>query len=66
LALNKKLVSVYEATTELKNSLKEKGINTGHDLIGKVMDLKNGKLAEAKDSAHSVMTNLTNRIHEKQ
>jgi len=64
LDLNKKLGSVYETTTELKNSLKEKGINTAHELIAKVSDLKDGKLADAKDSAHAVVTNLTNRIQE--
>ncbi|KNZ42833.1 putative ABC transporter permease [Acetobacterium bakii] len=64
LDLNKKLGSVYEATTELKNSLKEKGINTAHDLIAKVVDLKDGRLADAKDSAHTVVMNLTNRIQE--
>jgi len=64
LNFNKKLEAVYEATTELKNTLKEKGVNTAHELITKVKNLKNGKLADAKDSAHNVIANLTNRILE--
>ncbi|HEY5557096.1 putative ABC transporter permease [Acetobacterium sp.] len=71
LDFNKKLGTVYEATTELKNILKEKGINTAHDLKVKVKDLKsetlsgaNEKLSDAKDSAHNVLANLTSRILE--
>lgn len=65
LDFNKKLGTVYEATIELKDSLKEKGIYTAHELSEKVRDLKNGKFADAKDSAHNVILHLTNRIHEK-
>jgi len=69
LDFNKKLGTIYEATTEFKNVLKEKGINTAHDLKVKVKDLKietlsgaNEKLSDAKDSAYSVIANLTSRI----
>ncbi|MBU4438878.1 MAG: putative ABC transporter permease [Acetobacterium sp.] len=63
-SFNKKLTSVYEATTELKDNLKEKGINTAHEVTAKVRDLKDGKLADAKDSAHQLIESLTNRIGE--
>ncbi|MBI4858102.1 MAG: putative ABC transporter permease [Acetobacterium woodii] len=63
-SFNKKLSSVYEATTELKDNLKEKGINTAHEVTAKVRDLKDGKLADAKDSAHQLIESLTNRIGE--
>lgn len=63
-SFNKKLSSVYEATTELKDNLKEKGINTAHEVTAKVRDLKDGKLADAKDSAHQLIVSLTNRISE--
>ena len=64
LDFNKKLGTIYEATAELKNTLKEKGINTAHDLKIKVKDLKSETLSGAKDSAHTVVVNLTNRILE--
>lgn len=63
-SFNKKLSSVYEATTELKDNLKEKGIHTAHEVTAKVRDLKDGKLADAKDSAHQLIESLTNRIGE--
>lgn len=63
-SFNKKLTSVYEATTDLKDNLKEKGINTAHEVTAKVRDLKDGKLADAKDSAHQLIESLTNRIGE--
>lgn len=61
---NKKLKSVYETTAELKDNLKEKGITTAHEIAAKVVDLKDGKLADAKDSAHNLILSLTNRINE--
>ncbi|HAZ05353.1 putative ABC transporter permease [Acetobacterium wieringae] len=63
-SFNKKLGSVYEATTELKDHLKEKGITTAHEVTAKVRDLKDGTLTEAKDSAHHLIVSLTNRISE--
>lgn len=63
-SFNKKLTSVYEATTDLKDNLKEKGLNTAHEVTAKVRDLKDGKLADAKDSAHQLIESLTNRIGE--
>ncbi len=63
-SFNKKLSSVYEATTELKDHLKEKGITTAHEVTVKVRDLKEGTLTEAKDSAHHLIVSLTNRISE--
>ncbi|WP_303867339.1 putative ABC transporter permease [Acetobacterium wieringae] len=63
-SFNKKLGSVYEATTELKDHLKEKGITTAHEVTAKVRDLKEGTLTEAKDSAHQLIVSLTNRISE--
>jgi len=63
-SFNKKLSSVYEATTELKDNLKEKGITTAHEVTARVRDLKDGKLSEAKDSAHHLIVSLTNRINE--
>ena len=63
-SFNKKLSSVYEATTELKDNLKEKGITTAHEVTAKVRDLKDGTLSEAKDSAHHLIVSLTNRISE--
>ncbi len=63
-SFNKKLGSVYEATTELKDHLKEKGITTAHEVTAKVRDLKDGTLTEAKDSAHQLIVSLTNRISE--
>lgn len=61
---NKKLSSVYETTTDLKDNLKEKGITTAHDITAKIRDLKDGKLADAKDSAHQLIVSLTNRFNE--
>lgn len=61
---NKKLGSVYEATTELKDNLKEKGLTTAHEIATKVLDLKDGKFADAKDSAQNIIVSLTNRINE--
>ena len=63
-SFNKKLGSVYEATTELKDNLKEKGINTAHEVTAKVRDLKDEKLADARDSAHHLIVSLTDRINE--
>ena len=63
-SFNKKLRSDYEATTELKDNLKEKGITTAHEVTARVRDLKDGKLSEAKDSAHHLIVSLTNRISE--
>lgn len=64
LVLNKKLGSVFEATTELKDALKEKGINTAHELTSKIMELKDGKLSTAKDSALNAVEYLTSRMKE--
>ncbi|MBP8865113.1 MAG: putative ABC transporter permease [Acetobacterium sp.] len=63
-SFNKKLSSVYEATTEFKDNLKEKGITTAHEVTARVRDLKDGKLSDAKDSAHHLIVSLTNRISE--
>lgn len=63
-SFNKKLSSVYEATTEFKDNLKEKGITTAHEVTARVRDLNDGKLSDAKDSAHHLIVSLTNRISE--
>ncbi|WP_373483981.1 putative ABC transporter permease [Acetobacterium sp.] len=63
-SFNKKLSSVYEATTEFTDHLKEKGITTAHDITARVRDLKAGTLSEAKDSAHNLIVSLTTRINE--
>ncbi|AFA49575.1 putative ABC transporter permease [Acetobacterium woodii] len=63
-SFNKKLTSVYEATAELKDNLKEKGITTAHEVTAKVRDLRDDTLADAKDSAHQLIVSLTNRITE--
>lgn len=63
-SFNKKLTSVYEATAEIKDNLKEKGITTAHEVTAKVRDLRDDTLADAKDSAHQLIISLTNRINE--
>ena len=44
--------------------MKEKGITTAHEVTARVRDLKDGKLSDAKDSAHHLIVSLTNRISE--
>ncbi|MDZ5725358.1 MULTISPECIES: putative ABC transporter permease [Acetobacterium] len=63
-SFNKKLNSVYEATTELKDNLKEKGITTAHEVTARVRELKDDKLTDAMDSAQHLIVSLTNRINE--
>lgn len=63
-SFNKKLTSVYEATTELKDNLMEKGITTANEVTARVHELKDDKLSEAKDSAHHLIVSLTSRINE--
>ncbi|MBC3798340.1 putative ABC transporter permease [Acetobacterium tundrae] len=58
LVFNKKLVSIYDATIEFKDSLKDKGISTAHEFTAKIQELKDGTLADAIDSAQSKVQEL--------
>lgn len=65
LVFNKKLGTVYEATTEMKDHFKKQGINTAHDLSQKVRTFKTDTVNAAKDSAHQVVVLFENKVGEK-
>ncbi|MGL4607906.1 MAG: putative ABC transporter permease [Eubacteriaceae bacterium] len=65
LVLNKKLSHVYQATIDMKDALKEKGIETAHQLSTRVKAYKAEKLHDGNNADHGVVAHFANALGEK-